>query len=237
MKKAELHIEELIKSFGDKDYFQLANLLAFYRSFDPTVGESTVNWRIRTLVKTGVIQRIGRGKYKYGMGNNYMPQIPQKALKINNFMKTNFPYLKYLIWNISEINSFAQHLINKDTYYVEVERDAVDAVFEKLRDRYKFVLRLKTNEDVYIGESIIIVRSLITGSPIQLIGNVPTTTIEKLLVDLFTDKEFEFLRGNELTHIFNNAISKYTINLDKLYRYASRKEKKTAIADYIKTIK
>jgi len=99
------------------------------------------------------------------------------------------------------------------------------------------VLKVKTSEDLYFGKSVIVVRPLVTGSPSQLSINVPTTTIEKLLVDLFSDKEFEFLQGYELTYIFNNAFSKYTINLDRLLRYASRKEKRTVIADYIKTIK
>jgi hypothetical protein len=77
----------------------------------------------------------------------------------------------------------------------------------------------------------------VTGSPVQLVKNVPTTTIEKLLVDLFCDKEFEFLQGYELTHIFNNAFSKYTINVDKLLRYASRKAKRDQLSEFIKTIK
>ncbi len=237
MRNLKLHIEELKKVFGDKDYFQIADLHAFYQSFEASVPKSTVNWRINALVKENIIQRIGRGTYKYGSGNNFLPQISPKALKINTLMKSNFPYLKYLIWHIGEINLFAQHLINKDTYYVEVERDAVDAAFEQLREKYKYVLKVKTNEDLFFGESVIIVRPLVTGSPYQLSNNVPTITIEKLLVDLFSDKEFDFLQGYELTHIFTNAFSKYTINLDKLLRYASRKEKRTVIADYIKTIK
>ncbi len=237
MRNPKLHIDELKKVFGDKDSFQIADLNSFYQSFDASVPKSTVNWRIYALVNENIIQRIGRGTYKCGSGNNFLPQISPKALKINNLIKNNFPYLKYLIWNISEINLFAQHLINKDTYYVEVERDAVDAVFEQLRDKYKYVLKVKTSEDLFFGESVIVVRPLVTGSPFQLSNIVPTTTIEKLLVDLFSDKEFEFLQGYELTHIFNNAFSKFTINLDRLLRYASRKEKRTVIADYIKTIK
>jgi hypothetical protein len=237
MRQTDLHIQELQAEFGNKEYFQVEDLFTFYQSFEPTIAKSTVNWRIYTLVKTYIIKRIGRGKYNCGNGNAFMPQITPKALKINSFVKTNFPYLNYIIWHISEINSVSQHLINKDTYYVEVERDAVDAVFEKLREKFKYVLRGKTNEDVYFGESVIVVRSLVTGSPTQSVNKAPTTTIEKLLVDLFTDKEFEFLQGYELTHIFNNAFSKYTINIDKLLRYASRKAKREQISEFIKTIK
>ena len=237
MRNTDIHIQELQAEFGNKEYFQVEDLFAFYQVFEPTIAKSTVNWRIYSLVKADVINRIGRGKYKCGNENAFTPQISQKALKINNFMKINFPYLNYIIWHISEINSVSQHLINRDTYYVEVERDAVDAVSEQLREKFKYVLRGKSNEDVYFGESVIVVRSLVTGSPTQLASNVPTTTIEKLLVDLFCDKEFEFLQGYELTHIFNNAFSKYTINVDKLLRYASRKAKRDQLCEFIKTIK
>lgn len=236
MRKTELYNEKLLEVFGNKDYFQVEDLVAFYQSYDPTVARSTVNWRIYTLVKTEVIKRIGRGKFKCGNGASFEPQISTKVLKVNHLMQNSFPYLNYLIWHVSEINFLAQQLINKDTIYVEVERDAVDAVFEKLREKFKYVLRGKTNDDVYHGESIIVVRPLVTGSPVQLVKNVPTTTIEKLLVDLFCDKEFEFLHGNELTQIFKNAFSKYTINIDKLLRYASRKAKRDQLSEFIKTI-
>lgn len=236
MRKTELYNEKLIEVFGNKDYFQVDDLVAFYQSFDPTVARSTVNWRIYTLVKTEVIKRIGRGKFKCGNGTSFAPQISTKVLKVNHLMQNGFPYLNYLIWHISEINILAQQLINKDTIYVEVERVAVDAVFEKLREKFKYVLRGKSNDDVYYGESVIVVRPLVTGSPVQVVKKVPTTTIEKLLVDLFCDKEFEFLQGNELTQIFKNAFSKYTINTDKLLRYASRKAKRDQLSEFFKTI-
>jgi hypothetical protein len=237
MRQTDLHIQELEVAFGNKDYFQVEDIFAFYQSYEPNIAKSTVNWRIYTLIKSALIKRIGRGKYRCGNSTIFMPEIAPKVLKINHFIKTNFPYLNYIIWHVSEINSLSQHLINKDTYYVEVERDAINAVFEQLREKFKYVLRGKTNEDVYIGENIIVVRSLVTGAPTQIVNKVPTTTIEKLLVDFFADQEFDFLQGYELTHIFNNAFSKYTINTDKLLRYASRKAKREQIAKFIKTIK
>ncbi len=237
MRQLDLHTIELQAEYGNKEYFHVEDLFDFYLSYEPAIAKSAVNWRIHTLVNKGIIKRIGRGKYKYGKENIFTPQISQKAKKINQHVRVNFPYLNYIIWHISEINSLSQHLINKDTYYVEVEKDAIDAVFEQLREKFKYVLRMKTNEDVYFGEIVIVVRSLVTGSPTQIVNKVSTITIEKLLVDLFSDKEFAFSQGYELTHIFNNAFSKYTINIDKLLRYASRKAKKNEISEFIETIK
>lgn len=237
MRTADFHIDKLKKAFESSDFFHVSDIFVFYQSFDAEIPKTTVNWRINTLVKIGAIQRVGRGKYKLGTGNIFSPQISSKAIRLNNLMKTNFPYLNFLIWHISEINTLSQHLINKDILYVEVERDAIDAVYEQLREKHKFVLKGTTDEDVYFDESKIVVRPLVTASPLQVVKKVQTITIEKLLVDLFVDKEFEFLQGNELTHIFMNAFSKYTVNTDKLLRYASRKEKRITIANYIDTIK
>jgi hypothetical protein len=236
MKDAELYIEELKNVFGDKDSFQIDELHSFYLRYKDSVPKSTVYWRINSLVKLGVIQRIGRGTYKCGLGNTFVPEITMKIFKTNSFMGSSFPYLKYCIWPVAEINFLSQHLINKRILYVEVERDAVESVFEQLREKFKYVLIGRTNDNAYLNESIIVVRPLVSGSPTQTVRGVPTITIEKLLVDLFSDKEFEFLQGYELTHIFRNAFSKYNVNRNKLFRYASRKDKKNKIVSYIESM-
>lgn len=236
MRNAELHIKELEKFFGNKESFHVEELHSFYMEYNNSVPKSTVYWRINSLVKLGVIQRIGRGTYKLGSDNTFQPEINMKLFKINSFMSSNFPCLKNCIWSIEEINLLAQHLINKRIIYIDVERDAVESVFEQLHDRFKNIFKGRSNDNVVSNEYIFVVRPLVTGSPTQVIRGVNTITIEKLLVDLFCDKEFNFLQGYELTHIFNNAFSKYTINVDKLLRYASRKEKRIVIKDFLKTI-
>jgi hypothetical protein len=236
-KHTDLHIQALEAAFKHHEYFGAGDLLAFYQVLEPSISKSTVNWRMHTLLQTNIICRVGRGKYKFGNANVFVPQIGKKAIRINNLMKEGFPYLNYMIWHINEINSLSQHLINRDIYYVEVEREAIDAVFQQLREKFKYVLRKKTDTDLYFGEGLIVVRPFITAAPVQFISQIPTTTIEKLLVDLFSDKEFYFLQGYELTYIFGNAFSKYTINIDKLLRYASRRGKKEEIVDFIDSIK
>jgi len=85
-------------------------------------------------------------------------------------------------------------------------------------------------------QNVIIVRHLVTEAPVQKIKTIPTVTIEKMLVDLYSDIDFEYLQGNELSFIFKNAFSKYTINENKLLRYANRKGKKEKIIDFIKNL-
>jgi hypothetical protein len=61
-------------------------------------------------------------------------------------------------------------------------------------------------------------------------------TLEKILVDWATDKEFFSFQGNEIFSIFKNAFDKYTINKSSMLRYASRKEKRANIAEMINTV-
>jgi hypothetical protein len=54
-----------------------------------------------------------------------------------------------------------------------------------------------------------------------------------ILADIFKDREFAYLQGNELLSVFRNAVEHYTINLSKLLRYADRKGKKEEIRSFI----
>ncbi len=49
-------------------------------------------------------------------------------------------------------------------------------------------------------------------------------TLEKLLVDILRDTDFFYLQGSESDHIFENAFNLYTINRNRLFRYADRRK-------------
>jgi len=46
-------------------------------------------------------------------------------------------------------------------------------------------------------------------------------SLEKILIDLATDKEFFPFQGNEIHSIYDSAFEKYTINESAMLRYAS----------------
>jgi len=231
-----LYIDELKKAFTQKDTFNVRDIGSFYQSLEPGVSQSTVNWRIYKLVERGIIQRVGRGKYQIGGSSFFEPGITRKMIQVNRYMKKQFPYIKYIVWHIGDINTFSQQLFNKDITFLEVGRDVVESITEQLRDKFKYVLDSRTTSYLYPNESVIMVRPLVTGAPVQTVKTVPTTTLEKILVDIYSDKVFDFLQGYELSLIFKNAFSSYTIHMERLLRYASRKEKRAVISEYIQTI-
>ncbi len=84
---------------------------------------------------------------------------------------------------------------------------------------------------------VLIVRPLIIEAPLTLVDNTPVPTLEKILVDSAGDKELSFAQGAELFTIFENAFNLNDINVSRMLRYASRRNRKEQIIKIINTQK
>lgn len=70
-----------------------------------------------------------------------------------------------------------------------------------------------------------------------MVKGINTTTIEKILVDIYCDKVvFSAQQGAEMRTIFKATFNKYTINLSKANRYAGRRRKKENFNNFIDSI-
>jgi hypothetical protein len=234
-----LYIPQLKKWFENRSVFTTKDILLFYRESEPSIPSSTVNWRVYSLVNLGVLLRIGKGKFKLGKGSLYIPELDNRIIKISKNVKEKFPFIQYCIWGSYSIIEFGHHVPRTNFVFVDAERDSAESVFHALKEEYKVVFYRPSKDlfDNYINDlqGVVIVRPLVSESPLQLIKNVPTVTIEKILVDALVDEEFEFLKGNEINHVFLNAFDRYSINISKLIRYADRKRKKPEILQILKT--
>jgi len=235
--ETKFKIQELKRQFAQNSVFTTSELVDFYSKYEPYIPRATVNWRVYELVKQGVIDRIGKGKFKLGQSVFFIPEIPSKIFKINKTIKTNFPFLLYCIWPQQWINEFSQHISNSGLILVEIERDSAESVYHHLKEFSQSVFYKPGKEFLQdyihgIG-SALLVRHLVTEAPVQIVQGVPTVSIEKLLVDISCDPEFEYLRGRETGHIFENAFNRYSVNRAKLLRYANRKKKKIEIMEII----
>jgi hypothetical protein len=236
-----LHIQKLKEHFGETDIFSNKDILQFYKLLEPKVPLTTVNWRIYSLVQTGVLSRIGRGKFTLENGKIYTPTVTRKMMGIFKKLQKQFPYLQTCIWDTSILNEFMLHQPGRFYTVVEVNKDGMESVFYFLKEGFKNVF-LNPNQDVidhYISEmrDAIIVRILVSEAPIQLIQNLPTTTLEKLLVDIYSeDILFAAQQGREMQHIFKEALNIYTVNESRMLRFADRKGKKEELGNYLKKL-
>lgn len=234
------------RHFKSKAVFETQDIVAFYEQTEKDIKQTTVNWRIHTLVQSGVLQRIGRGKFTLGEGKNYIPEISSVTKAIFKKLKAEFPYANLCVWNTSILNEFMQHQPNRFFVLVETDKETTNSVFYFLRDsdsyRNKKSVFVEPTSDIlekYIvnEKNVFIVKPLISEAPTQNINGVETATIEKMLVDIYSDDViFSAQQGAEMRTIFKEAFAKYTINQSKMLRYADRRRKKEELTKFAKTI-
>ncbi len=124
---------------------------------------------------------------------------------------------------------------------IEVEKEVALSVFYFLREFYQPVFFMPTNDllNKYlpVDKEAAIIKPLVSEAPVQSINGIETVSIEKMMVDIFCDSVvFSTQQGAEMRTIFNEAFSKYTINENRMLRYANRRRKKESFQKYLTTI-
>jgi hypothetical protein len=192
-------------------------------------------------VRSGILNRIGRGKFVLGEGKTYIPEISLKIKTLNRRLKKEFPYLNFCLWNTSSFNEFMIHQPGRFYILIEVEKEATQSVFFFLKENKLSVFIDPTKDFIekYIPDEkeTFMVKALVSEAPIQLINGVNLPTLEKMLVDIFCDDViFAAQQGSEMRIIFREAIKKYTINENRMLRYADRRRKKESFKQYLDSI-
>ena len=132
----KLKIKDIQKKFAAIEIVITDDLYSFYQSEEPDIKKPTVNWRIYELVRKGILQRVGKGKFVVGKSIPYLPEISNKEIKINSVIKNKFPFIKYCIWNSSLLGEFSQHQLSFRFIVVEVEKDVLEPVFYSLKESF-----------------------------------------------------------------------------------------------------
>ncbi|NOU19485.1 MAG: hypothetical protein HOO91_18170 [Bacteroidales bacterium] len=123
---------------------------------------------------------------------------------------------------------------------IEVEKEATQSVFFYLKEN-KYSVFIEPTKDIiekYLPneKETLIVKSLVSEAPVQIIDRINTPTIEKMLVDIFCDDTiFAAQQGSEMRNIFQEAMSKYAVNENRMLRYADRRRKKDSLIEYLTT--
>lgn len=189
--------------------------------------KQAMGWQLCELVKVGSLARIANGIFTLSSKQKFLPKLSQQATKVGKSLQKQFPLMKFCIYESNHISPLQHHLSYTDTLYVETLRNAVEIVFHTLVGKYNRVLLSPNETEIsrYLDPSKhnIVVKPLITEAPVQNKDFIKVPTIEKLLVDIYCDKDFYYMQGAEYEHIWNNAYSMYNINITTLLRYATRR--------------
>lgn len=191
------------------------------------IRKSTISWILYRLVRSGKLARVARGIYTLQNKQIFIPQISDVVKSLYAKIEVKFPFSKFCFYDGNCIAPLQHHLASNQLTYIEVERDSIETVFNFLKTE-EYNVFLKPDKDFFyryidMNKTAVIVKTLISEAPIQEISGIATTTIEKLLVDIQKDSDFFYLQGYETMNMIKNAFSLYSINVDKMLRYASRR--------------
>jgi len=198
-------------------------------------------YALARLIDRGDIVHAGRDQYylkdsipgKYA----YTHQYSDHAIEITKLLCNRYPLLDWRIFETASLNEFVNHQIAQNTVFVEAEPMLVESVYETLRGRFaeKVIVKPKPRDlDYYWTDNAIIVMRLVSEAPKD--DSVPYgTTIEKLLVDLFTNKILgEMISPGEYAAIIEGAFDRYIVDGAKMFRYARRRNAETRMKDYLR---
>ena len=187
----------------------------------------TARQYLSSLVKEKKLVRVGRGEYVIAQKQVFSYKPSAMALEIYQKLKKELPFSDFCVYDGSILSPLQHHLSINHAVYVETNRDAVESVFARLKEWYKNVYRQPDaafmSDYIDLREECVIMKPLVTESPLMDVDGIKVPMLEKLLVDTQKDPDFDYLRGSESLNMYQLAFDLYSINIQKLLRYARRR--------------
>jgi hypothetical protein len=234
----DIIIEKLRKAFKDNQFFSREELHDFFVQFEPDLKDSTFLWKIHDLKNKQIITPISKTLFTLAYKPAYKPNIDESERKFFAKLSKQFPTLQSCIWSTQIISEFMLHIPAKFITILQVEKDALEPVYDFLKTQKQSIFIQPEEKEIeryiYESELAVILQSLVTKSPVQKVNRVVTVTLEKLIIDLLSDKKlFAIFQGNELIHIINTAYNRYAIDFTKLFYYAKRRRKDVELKELL----
>lgn len=231
-------VNTITLELGNKERFSKIELQNVLEMLYPAKNKNTLRWKIHNLKEKGVIHHVTRGVYTLaGQKRSYLPDIPTEAKELYKSIRQEFPYTEISVAHTGWFNEFMLHQVFRTYPVIEVEKEAAASVFNRLSEQGKKVFLDPDREifDHYIShaENPIIVKPLISESPLVELDDIKIASLEKLLVDCICDTEIYSAQYQEADSIFENVMEKYAVNIGRLKRYARRRSKMEKITAFI----
>lgn len=233
-------INKLIACFGRKQCFTIDELRSYFLKDDPALNESTLRWRIHSLKHEGAIISVGRGVYSFQNKPSWIPSIDNSVRAVYKKIEKQYNDLIFSVWSTSWLNEFTKLQAFRYLVIIEVEADFPQSIFDYLKETgLKDIYFQPGKKEVsnYLSDTreTYVIESLVTKSPVQLIEKISIPRLEKILVDLFCDKDLLYAyQGSELINIFQKSFSTYALNISALVNYSRRRARDKALIDFIK---
>jgi len=206
-----------------KKYFTVRALSKYLTKRSFRFKEQTVRQYLYDFKGKGIIHDAGYGWYStieqpFGLDTSPVTDIV-------NVLAKKFPLLTFSCWTTAQIQGYSHHIPVRFVTLLYVDIDDVMPLFEFLREDNFNVFanpgKAETQKQFMIKERTIVIRPQISEAPVE----EHHATIEKLLVDLFVEKDrLMLMDGAEYGRVARNIVGSARINMARMLRYARRRE-------------
>ena len=238
-------IEELKNKYSQGiNTINKENLFNLYKKIYLNENIKTFENMIGLLKQYEVITDFSKSEYLILEKPLYKMKKTEELIKINEIILKEYKNIKTIVWSTNILNEFTQHYAMNNYIVVETEKFAIELIItllkEKLMKKYTIVTERMYNENknMFLNiENMLIVKSLNVKAPLKKDNDgILEPTIEKIMIDLYKDKLYEYYQGKELEHIYINILEKYSINFRKLYTYAKDRVNLEQYKNFIKKL-
>lgn len=232
----------LSKKLSNKTHFTTGDLMALLHKLNPEVSKSAYSWWINKLKNDGFYTQVGRGIYTFQKKKEYKLEISRKAKQFHNkvitYLPEGTPMIIYESLTIAKMYGIEP---KKHYIWIHVPCEHLEFFFYDIQNLGKHVF-IKPNSEITkryiipINEAVILY-PLLTEMPIIDLNGYSTLSIEGILIhSLLFGKEYFRSRDKEISQVFQLSLNKYNVNISKLLRYASRREKRKEVLELLESI-
>jgi hypothetical protein len=206
--------------------------LELLRGEYPNLSDATLTWRIHDLKSRGVLYSAGRGLYVLDPPAAFQPVLASTPRRMMNRLLTDLPgadcCLSETNW-LNEVLPSAEPLPKLSFTLIEVEKAHLETAYGLLLG---FSRTLFLNPDateverfVRLHDRAIVLRLLVSEAPKITVNGTPVSSLEKMLVDALVHTDLYSDYQPRLRLLLHNAHDHFALNLDRLRRYARRRDK------------
>ncbi len=229
----------IVDCLETKRTYSHKELIALIKWAKPNLSDSSCRWTIDRLIREGKVRRKGYDAYSPVNGDapgEYYPCYSDEARKLMKDLSDRFPDVAFTVFETALLNEFLNHLIARNTIFVQVERGSGIFLFRYLQEKgYGNVLYKPSENDLalYWSKGCVVVTDLVSEAPMG-VADPHAITLEKMLVDIFADKRISSLYGKgKYPDVIEQAQGRYLLDGRRMLRYARRRNRHEEIGAYL----
>lgn len=184
--------------------------------------DDALNVYLHQASKQGLIHDAGRGWYSR-LAEAVKLDLHTCAKLVRLIVK-KFPLLDFHCWSTAQVNPWMHHLIGKGVAFVNVDAEALEPVWETLKDAGYDAHQNptgKAKEQFAVREDTVVVRRRVQGAPEE----EHFSRIETVLVDLFLESErLNLMDREEFRQMARKVVSSGRIRISEWIAYATNRK-------------